>query len=111
LIAKVASPWLIEVDGEVLYKDDLMYLVSKGSGGIAITGRTHVGGVGGGEADVSHNGDHHMLFRVEFSRVEAPGISEGGKLMSRKNLLHKFTCRESAVYNYPSAAIHWELGG
>ena len=63
------------------------------------------------EANISHDGDHDMLLLVEFTRVDAPGISEGCKLMSRKNLLQKFTCRESAAHDHSSGMIHWKLEG
>ena len=82
----------------------------KRSGEITITGRTHVGGIRGVEADVSHDGDHHMLLHVEPSGVKTPSISEGGKLVSRKDLLQEFTCWESATHDQLSVVVRRMLG-
>lgn len=108
LVTKVTSPWLIEVDREVLNKDDLMHSVLKWSGGITITG-TYVGSIGGSKPDIGHDGDHHMLLHIEFSGVKTPCTSECGKLMSRKDLLQEFTGRESATCNYPSVVDSGEF--
>jgi hypothetical protein len=64
----------------------------------------HVVDIWGIETDVSHDGDHHVLFHVELAGVETPGISEGGKSASRKDLLQEFTCRETAISARPSVA-------
>ena len=109
MVTEVTSPWLVKVNGEVLDKDDLMHPVLKWSESIAIATKTHVGGIGGREADVGHDGDHHMLLHVELSGVETPGISKGGKPMSRKNLLQEFTRRKSATHDQLSVVAREEL--
>ena len=60
LVAKAASPCLIEVDGEVLHPDD-------------------ESSVRGSEPDISHDGDNHVLLHVELARVEAPRVTESGE--------------------------------
>jgi hypothetical protein len=57
------------------------------------------------KTDVSHDGDHHMLLLVELPGVKAPGVSEGGKLVSRKDLLQEFTCRETTIHDQPSVFV------
>jgi len=109
LVTKVTSPRLIEVDGEVLDKDDLMYPWLGRSRGTTITRKTYVGGIGGGETNVSHDSNRHMLLHVERPGVKTPGISEGGKFPSRKDLLKEPTSRESATYNSPLFVIRGEL--
>jgi hypothetical protein len=52
-----------------------------------------------------------MLFHVELSGVKTPGVSEGGKLASRKDLLQEFTCRETAIHDRPSAAVRGGKNG
>jgi len=109
LVTKVTSPRLIEVDREVLDKDDLTHPALGRSRGTTIARKTYVGGIGGGETNVSHDGNHHMLLHVERSGVETPGISEGSKSPSRKDLLKEPTNRESATYDFPLFVIRGEL--
>jgi len=45
----------------------------------------------GGESDVYHNGDHHVLLEVEFTRVEAPCITDGGELPDEEDPFPEFT--------------------
>lgn len=45
LVTKVTSPRLIEVHGEVLYKDELAKSALKRSGGITIVRRTYIAGI------------------------------------------------------------------
>ena len=45
-----------------------------------------------------------MLLHVELPRVKVPGVSEGGKLASRKDLLQEFTCQETAIHGKSSVA-------
>jgi len=66
-------------------------------------------GIWGRETDVSHDGDHHVFLHVELSGVKTPGMSEGGKLTSRKDLFQEFTGRESTAHDYPSVAVRSEL--
>lgn len=66
-----------------------------------ITGRTHVGDIGGRETDVGHDGDHHMFLHVELSGIETPGVSEGIEFTRWEDLLQQFTGREGATYKYP----------
>lgn len=49
-----------------------------------------------------------MLLHVELSRVKTPGMSEGVKFGSRKDLLQEFTCRESAAHGQPSVGVRSE---
>ena len=70
---------------------------------ITIAGSAHVVDIWGIETGVSHDGDHHMLLHVELSGVKTPGVSESGRLASRKDLLQEFTCRETTIHNKPSA--------
>ena len=46
-----------------------------------------------------------MLLHVKLAGVKAPGISEGGKLASRKDLLQEFTCRETAIRDKPLVTV------
>jgi hypothetical protein len=50
-----------------------------------------------------------MLLHVELPGVKTPGVSKGGKLASRKDLLQEFTCRETATQGTPSAAVRGGL--
>ena len=100
---------MIEVDGEVLHKDDLAHPASRWSKRITITGRTHIGGIWGSKTGVSHDGDYHMLLHVERSGVKTPGVSEGGKSTGRKDLFHEFTDWESAAWDCPSVTVRDEL--
>ena len=68
MVAKAASPCLVEVEGEVLHPDD-------------------ESGVRGSESDVGHDGDNHVLLHVELSRVEIPRIAESGELLVGKDNL------------------------
>ena len=68
LVAKVASPSLVEVDGEVLCPDNLS-------------------GVKSGESDVGHDGDDHVLLHVELARVEIPCAAESGVLLIGEDCL------------------------
>jgi hypothetical protein len=52
-----------------------------------------------------------VLFHVELSRVKTPGVSESGKLASRKDLLQEFTCRETTIHDQPSVFIHGDQSG
>ena len=46
-----------------------------------------------------------MLLHVELSGVKTPGVSEGGKLAGRKDLLQEFTCRKTAIHDQPSVTV------
>ena len=110
LVTEVAGPLLIEVRGEMLHKGDLMHQVLKQSEEITIPGSAHRVGIWGGiETDVSHDDDHHVLLHVELSGVKTPGVSEGSKLTSRKDVLQEFACREAAIHNQPSTAARGGL--
>jgi hypothetical protein len=52
-----------------------------------------------------------MLLHVKLARVKAPGVSECGKLASRKDLLQEFSCRETAIHGQSSVAVRGGLGG
>ena len=44
---------------------------------------------------VCHDSDHHVLLEIELSRVETPGVSEGGELPGREDRFQKFSGRKS----------------
>ena len=44
---------------------------------------------------IRHDGDHHVLLEIELSRVETPGVSEGGELLGREDRFKKFSSRKS----------------
>ena len=50
-----------------------------------------------------------MLLHGELAGVEAPGVSEGGELVSRKDLLQQFTRRETAIRDGSSVAVRGGL--
>jgi hypothetical protein len=108
LVTEVAGPLLIEE--EVLLHDDLMHQVlDTVRRNYNRRERSRRVGIWGIEAGVSHDGDHHMLLHVELAGVKAPGVSEGGKLASRKDLFQEFTCRETAIHDKPSVAARGGL--
>ena len=71
---------------------------------ITITGSAYVVDIWGIETSVSHDGDHHVLLHVELAGVKAASVAEGGKSVSRKDLLQEFTGRETAIHDKPSVA-------
>lgn len=72
---------------------------------MTIVGTTHVCDVGSGEANVSHDGNHHVLLYVELSWVEAPRVPEGTKFASWEDLLQEFTSWEGTAYHNLSAVV------
>ena len=77
LVDKATGPRLIEVDGEVLHPDD-------------------ISGVRGGEPDIGHDGDNHVLLHVELARVEIPRIAKSGELLFGEDNLEQFASGESS---------------
>lgn len=76
MVAKVASPCLVEIEGEVLDPNDFSDVRSN-------------------ESDVGHDGDDHVLFHVEPARVKIPPATENGEFLIGKDGLEEFSSRES----------------
>ena len=77
MVAEAAGPRLVEVEGEVLHPDN-------------------VSGVGGSEPDIGHDGNNHVLFHVEFARIEGPGVAESGESLVGEGNLEQLASGESS---------------
>ena len=53
-------------------------------------GETYVASVRGGESNICHDRNHHVLLGVEPAGIESPCVPEGGELSGREDRFQKF---------------------
>ena len=94
LVPKARSPRLVEIDRQVLNPDNLHTSGHALDCAGEIIKETHIVSERGGEPDIRHDSDHHVLLEIELAGVKAPRVPEGGEPPGRQDRFQEFAGRE-----------------